>query len=370
MLNALSGEAGFPVAVASAAVSIFFFTSGIGGLGIAVLLERFDVRYTIAAGTILAGTSLAAIGHVTSEWQLYLVYTLFGVGFGASSLLPATTLVTRWFRKSRALALSVASTGLSMGGVTITPVSAIVIDSIGITAASPILGAIYIVGILPISLMVLRSQPEDMGLAADGEPQTSESNAKYDGIVFTEALKQRYFWALGISYVFIMMAQVGGIAHQYGMVSEHLEGKAAAMALAVLPLFSIIGRLAGGMIIDRISAWRFALVMMLVQALSLAGLGAGINTWFVLVNLALFGITTGNLLTLQPILIADAYGLIQYSRIYSFSNLLTMIGVALGPGVMGYLYAMDESYGPAYLFAALAGLVAAVIFLAGRPPRS
>lgn len=370
MLNALSGEAGFPVTVASTAVSIFFFTSGVVGLGIAVLLERYDVRYTITVGTLLAGASLAAVGHVTSEWQLYLVYMLFGIGFSASGLLPATTLVTRWFQKRRALALSVASTGLSIGGVTITPVSAVVIDSIGIGASSPILGGVYIVGILPISLLVLRSQPEDMGLAADGEARSSESSAAYDGVLFMDALKQRYFWALGISYIFVMMAQVGGIAHQYGIVREYLEGHAAAMALGVLPLFSILGRLAGGIIVDRVSAWRFTLIMMALQAVSLAGLGVGANTLFLLLNLALFGITVGNLLMLQPLLIAESYGLIQYSRIYSFSNLLTMIGVGLGPGVMGYLYSLEDSYGPAYLFAALAGGVATFIFLAGRPSRS
>lgn len=370
MLNALSGEAGFPVTVASTAVSIFFFTSGVVGLGIAVLLERYDVRYTITAGTLLAGLSLGAVGHVTSEWQLYAIYILFGIGFSASGLLPATTLVTRWFQRSRALALSIASTGLSIGGVTITPVSAVVIDSIGIGQASPLLGAVYVIGILPISLLVLRSQPEDIGLAADGGAQSTDGPLAYDGVLFVDAVKQRYFWALGISYIFVMMAQVGGIAHQYGIVSDYLEGKAAAMALAVLPLFSILGRLAGGIIIDRVSAWRFALLMMALQAVSLAGLGVGVNTVFLLINLAVFGVTVGNLLMLQPLLIAEAYGLIQYSRIYSVSNLLTMIGVGLGPGVMGYLYSLDDSYGPAYLFAAMAGAVAAVIFLAGKPPRS
>ena len=81
------------------------------------------------------------------------------------------------------------------------------------------------------------------------------------------------------------------------------------------------------------------------------------------IHLAIFGITVGNLLMLQPLLIAERYGLLQYSRIYAVSNLLTMLGIATGPVTMGYLFALTGTYGLAYLAAAVAGVIAFLIFL-------
>lgn len=87
-----------------------------------------------------------------------------------------------------------------------------------------------------------------------------------------------------------------------------------------------------------------------------------------LLGLALFGLTVGNLLMLQPLLIAEVYGLVNYSRIYSWSNLLTMLGVAGGPALMGYLAVIEDSYRLPYLVAAVSGLVACFVFLLAKPP--
>ena len=60
------------------------------------------------------------------------MYATFAVGFAASGLVPATTVVTRWFHVKRAVALSVASTGLSVGGIVITPFAKRFIDEYGL----------------------------------------------------------------------------------------------------------------------------------------------------------------------------------------------------------------------------------------------
>ncbi len=367
MLEALSAERGFPLTTASTAVSIFFFASGIIGPLIALLLERFDVRHVISGGALLAAASLAAVGFVDTTAQLFIVYVLFGVGFCASGLLPATTLVTRWFQKRRAAALSIASTGLSLGGVVVTPACAALIDQVGISVASPWLGFAYLIGVSPLALLVLYSRPADIGLAPDGG-DLATSVAGNQGIVFSAAIRSAYFWSLGFAYIFVMAAQVGGIAHQYGIVGEHLSGTAAVLALGVLPLFSILGRLAGGALIDRVSTWRFTAGMIGLQGASLGLMAFSPNTIVLIIGLSIFGITVGNLLMLQPLLIAETFGLINYARIYSTSNLLSMCGVAAGPILMGFTVETTGSYFAAYLLASGAGLFALLLFVPVRPP--
>ncbi|MFN3239081.1 MAG: MFS transporter, partial [Pseudomonadales bacterium] len=115
-LQALVAEKQLSVELASSAVSIFFLASGVVGMAIAALLDRHDVRLVITAGALLASGSLVAVRYVSADWQVLVAYALFGVGFAASGLLSATTLITRWFAAKRALALSITSTGLSVGG--------------------------------------------------------------------------------------------------------------------------------------------------------------------------------------------------------------------------------------------------------------
>ena len=362
VLQALASEKGFAITMASTAVSIFFMASGVAGIFIAALLEKYDVRLVVSGGAILASVCLGSIGAVTTEGQLFVLYTLFGIGFCASGLLPATTLVARWFHTQRARALAIASTGLSVGGIIVTPASATLIESQGMVVASPILGLAYLLGVLPLGLLVLRSWPTDLGLDAAGTDIANPVSAAALGMTFQQATRDSYFWCLSLAYIFVMLAQVGGIAHQYGLVSEQMRGRDAALALGVLPLFSIIGRLAGGALLERLNARNFTVTMMLLQGLSLACMGYFVNPAGLLLGLALFGITVGNLLMLQPLLLASRYGLIQYSRIYAVSNLLTMIGIAVGPVAMGFLFSAAGTYSLAYLAAAASSLLACLIF--------
>ena len=358
----MSRDSGFRIELASSAVSVFFLASGISGLFIARLIEKFDVRIVIVSGALLASVSLWSIGLIQSTFQLFAVYTLFGVGFTASGLLPSTALVARWFHVHRARALSVASTGLSLGGVVITPLCASLVDNIGLEAATKWLAVAYLLGTIPVTL-ILRSSPAEVGLRPHGDITGAVTAGS---VSFRSAISHSYFWLLSISYLFVMLAQVGAIAHQYGLLSERLNAEQSRYGIAVLPMFSIIGRLAGGWILDKVSIFRFTLIMMCLQAISLWAIAVATGPWGMMLCLALFGVTVGNLLMLLPLIIAEVYGLQHYSRIYAWANLLTMLGLAAGPTILGILYAQTESYRLPFLFAASAGIVAAGIFCVTR----
>ena len=163
-----------------------------------------------------------------------------------------------------------------------------------------------------------------------------------------------------------MAAQVGGISHQYGLARELLNEAQTALVVAILPIASITGRLAGGWVLDHVPTRAFAIFMMILQAISLAFLAGGFSPLSLCVGLALFGITVGNLLMLQPLLIAEAFGVRDYPRIFSLSNFMTSWGTAAGPGVMGIAYAAaNDQYWAAYVAIAVAGLLGLFLFLGG-----
>ena len=373
-LNALAAQPSFTVGIASMSVSIFFLTGGVTGLFVARWVEDYDPRISITAGAVMSFISLSVIAYVETTLQLFLVYGLFGAGFSASSLIPATTLVTRWFKKRRAMALSIASTGLSLGGVILTPLSILMVDSLGFKVAAPLIGIIYLLGVIPVSWIFLRASPESLGLLSDGEraerhPQDNHSigiDSESDGLSFREALRGRFFWALSLAYIFLMAAQVGGIAHQYGLVREQLSEAETAIAVAILPVFSIIGRLIGGWIVEQISIRKFAIVMMFLQAFSLSLLSLGYSVVTLCIGLAIFGASVGNLLMLQPLLIAEAFGVRDYAKIFSLSNLMSSCGTAMGPAVLGVIYAASSNfYQLPYTAAAMSGAIGLSLFIFG-----
>src|SRR5262249_57462123 len=88
----------------------------------------------------------------------------------------------------------------------------------------------------------------------------------------------------------------------------------------------------------------------------------------ILLGTVLFGITTGNSLMMHPLLLAERFGTRDYGRIYSTSQLMTMVGVAGCPTLIGLLYEASGGYAVPFLVATGLTLVGlAVLALFGEP---
>ena len=371
LLAAFVAERGFPVSLASSATATFFIASGIGGVISGRLVERIDARFVIATGATVGALALASVGSLRELWQLYAFHVVFGLCHGASGLVPLTTLVARWFSARRALAFSIASTGLSFGGIAVAPLVALLIERLGLAGAAPWMGLALCLGTLPVTLIVLRPRPAAMGLEPDGAvPAEGAPIAPQPAVAFGEARRSRYFFAVSVAYLFLLGAQVGAIAHFYRLASTRTGVATAALALSVLAGSSTVGRLLGGWLMLWIPSRPFALVLMVMQAAGLAVLAVAEDPAQILAGTVLFGVTMGNSLMMHPLLLAERFGTRDYGRIYSTSQLVTVVGVAGCPPLIGLLY--EASGGYAVPFLAVAGLTLvglAVLGIFGAPRR-
>jgi len=281
---------------------------------------------------------------------------------------PATTIVARWFEARRALALSIASTGLSLGGVLVTPLAAFLIQRRGIAGAAPWLGLTFLLGVVPVTAWIVRSSPQDMGLVPDGSKFTARGSgiALPRHVPYAQARRSRFFLGVTLAYLFGLGAQVGAITHLFRLASTRENPGIAALALALLASASVVGRLSGGWLLLKLPTRGFAIGMLLAQALALALLAFAAKS-LLLVGAVLFGITVGNVLMLQPLLLAEAFGTRHYGRIYSVSNLITAVGVAGGPALIGVLYEASGGYTLPYLAVSAASVLScAILLFAGR----
>ena len=373
LLAAFVAERGFPVALASSATAAFFIAGGIGGMIAGRLVDRLDARIVIATGACIGATALATVGLLREVWQLFAFHVLFGLAHGATGLVPVTTVIARWFNVRRSLAFSIGSTGLSLGGILVAPVVALSIERYGLAAAAPWMAIALFVGIVPVTLLVLRASPKAMGLEPDGLTLAQIAEAPpQPSTPFREARRNAYFIAVSAAYTFLLGAQVGAIAHFYRLVSTRDGTATAAIALAVLATCSTIGRLVGGALLLKVPARTFALVLMAMQACSLAFLAVAEGRANILMATVLFAVTIGNSLMMHPLLLAERFGARDYGRIYSTSQMMTVLGVAGCPALIGVLYEMSGGYQqPFFVISALTLVgfaVLAVFAVPRRPP--
>lgn len=369
-LTALVKEQGFPTWMAGLGTTVFLGSSGVLGYFTGKLISRFDVRWVLTIGAVIGAVGLGLLSEVRTWWQLVGVMLIFGIGFGLAGLVPTTTLVTRWFERRRSVALAIASTGLSIGGIVITRgmSSQIAADTLVYWAWRYAL--IYGVSILALTWLLLRAWPRDVGLMPDGASATSSSQSgDVPGTPFEQAIRTRFFIFVSIGFVLVMGSQVGAIHHLHNLTDSRIGIEAAGTALALLAGTSVVARIGGGIAAAKMPMRLLSGGLMVVQTAGLCLLALAGDWGLLLPGVLVLGAAMGNLLMLHPLILADAFGVKDYPRIYGFGSLLMVFGAATGPLFVGVLRDV-YSYRLAFLTIALIAIVGLAIYsFSGNPLR-
>ncbi len=365
-LKKLTETRGFSVTDVSLATSTFWIASGISGVFVARLLARFDPRYFIVIGSLIGGACMTLIGHVTQLWQLFVVYITYGAAFTCVAVLVANTVITRWFHRRRSVALSFATTGLSFGGIALTPIAANLLSHHSITWAMTRLAVMFALGVSIIPVLLLRPDPGTMGLGPDGDPVREQSPGTAvpvaPGVSFRQATGSIIFAAITAAFTLGLLGQVGGITQLVKLASERAGSATSARVVSVLALCSVIGRLSGGALVTKFSTTLFALCALTMQMLGLAFLAFAGSPTTILVAAGIFGLGIGNVLLLHPLLLAEVFGVRDYAKIYGRSALFVAGGNAVGPLAMGWLRDHGGGYRTSYIVAAVLNMIGLVIF--------
>lgn len=370
-LDALVREQGFSVGMAGAGTGTFFVSSGIAGYFAGGLISKYDARSVMTVGAFIGAGGLALIAQISTEWQMFPVMAIFGTGFALTSLVPTSSIVTRWFHRQRSVALSIASSGLSLGGILISPLIASAIDEDGLITWAPRLGFYFLISLLPAIWLLVKPSPEAMGLYPDGEePANNKTSASQElpGVDFATATRSRYFILISLSFILIMSAQVGAIQHIFKLTKDRFDIETAQLTLMVLSGTSVVARILGGIAAMRISLSRLTGCLVGVQTTGISLIAIDANSSVVsLTGVVVLGSAMGNLLMLHPLLLADVFGIRDYPRIYGLGSLLMVFGVGSGPFLVGVIRDAWD-YQTAFLVMTVLAFLGLLIFLMAKPP--
>ncbi len=366
-LNAFSKQFGWDISGLSVATTLFFLIGGLWNVVVARMIAKFDVRWLMYGGAALGALSLWSLGRVTERWQMFAVYAVFAIAWSSSGLTAATTVVTRWFHAKRSMAIAATSSGLSVGGIVLTPIVKGLIDARELSGASGVMAAIWLVGIALPTWLFIRDDPYSLNWMPDGEPKPEGHVVDLPGVAMADALRTKFFWIVTIGYVMVMGAQVGAIQQIVKLVEERTTPGTAALATSVLSGASVVFRLIGGRIIPKFPLAKFMVFVAAVQGSAIVLIGQMESTLPLMLSVGLFGAMVGNVLMMQSLLIAQRFGVRDYAKISARSGLISLTGTAIGPILIGAIRDSTGGYRVPYLVAGLVSLAGAALFTLSGP---
>jgi MFS family permease len=365
---------GWSASAVSAPVTVYYVAGALLTASIGDLYERFGPRAIVAAGSVAMAAGVAALGMVTQPWQLYPAFLVMSVGWGSMSGAAINIILAPWFRRRLGLAVSIAFNGATLGGVIVAPVLIPLISVVGFTRALAAASLMSLAVLLAVASGVMRRGPTELGLGPDGEPQPSAlaaPSAVGERRWRREALRTWRFWSVSAPFALGLAAQVGVLTHLVALVTPALGAGGAARAVSATTAAALIGRLATGVVVDRLNRRVVACATLVIQIIGLALLVWGRSAEGVYAGCALFGLGVGNLTTLPGLILAVEWSRERFSALVGLVVGINQFTFAFGPSLVGVIRDWTGSYAPALgVCAALQAVAAAVVLLGPAPARS
>ena len=138
-------------------------------------LDRFGARLPLIVAGLIMGFSVAAVSLIDAGWQmvvLFLIGSMTGLqGQGAN--LYSTVPIARWFQRKRGKAFSLTFLGIPVGIFVLSPLSQFLIDNVGWRDTWLIMAVMGTNVTILVAVLIIRRQPDDMGLLPDGSVDCS-----------------------------------------------------------------------------------------------------------------------------------------------------------------------------------------------------
>ena len=354
-LAELKERLGWPASVIASATTAFYLVSAVLSAFVGEVMLRLGVRRTALAGLFLVGFAASLLPWVTHPWHLYAVYAVMSFGWAATSLTAITTLVGLWFDVRRGLAISIALTGASFGGILIVPLLTYLSVRFSFaTSMWTVAGGFGAVAIL-MALTTLRGEPPFDPASRQRLDPTAKAGRG-------TLLRSRAFWSVSAPFAIGFFAQVGFLVHEIALLEPAMGRAGAGAAVAVTTGAAVGGRLVLGAVVDRLDQRWATGASFFSQAIALGIIWTSRNPALLLGAAALFGFSVGNVITLPALIIGREFPGRDFATVIGLSNAVCQIAYSFGPGLLGVLRDTTGSYSaPLGVCVALDSLAACTI---------
>jgi MFS family permease len=350
-LKPLSEEFGWTRAATSGAMSVVMGISGLIGIIMGKLTDKYKVRNIIIIGVLIGGFSYLLLSNMNSLGELYLY---FGLGAGicvGSTYTPVSATVSKWFVEKRALALGIALMGITIGQMVLSPIIAYIITEHGWRTAYIVLSMVVFVTAIPAVILIGRIPPVPAQTkSSQSVISKSEQSAQPQGWSAREASKTAPFWMLMITGFVLSAGFYFVISHIVTYATDiGVSVTAAAMILTMTSIGGIGGTLFAWPITVKLGNKYTLLVFIAGEALAMFLFILTKSTWSFYAVAIIFGFSFGGASPVRMAMVPPLFGLKSIGIILGLATFAWSVGGITGPFLSGYIFDLSQSYDIAFV---------------------
>jgi len=313
----------------------------LGNYLIGRLVDRFGIVLTLIFAACLNAAAFWATSFSNSLFWISMFQILLGFGT-AATFGPLIADVSQWFLKRRGIAVAIAASGNYLSGAIWPYALSGTLTESGWRTVYEILAALCLLIMVPLSLLLWR-KVDDASVAVSDHL----SSARLAGLpVSTRSL----VWLLGIAgigcCVAMSMPQVHIVAYCVDLGYGPAVG---AEMLSLMLLGGVVSRLIAGALSDRLGGLRTLFISSTLQCVGLVLFLPYDGLVSLYVVSALFGLSQGGIVPSYAIIVREYLPAKKAGEQVGFVLMATIVGMALGGWLSGYIYELGGSYSWAFV---------------------
>ncbi len=381
--NAMADAIGFSRAPLGLITTFYIIMSGLPGPLVAMSVRRFGSRATLVAGSLMnvAGALYMAL-VAKSAFDAYLGFGfIIGGGVCTGAAIASQTVLSRWFVRQRATAISILYSSGAIGGYVATKLvlPAVIAGSSWRTAWWVIVALSSIACVL--SLVFVKERPEDVGQVADGgvaaEGSVAATRARPDFISvtpweFRDVVRMPSYWLLVAALLGGSSAFTFFLGHGIAMLKD--LGHSPAVGYGALATMTWTGLIAKALIIalgNRVDPRYLWVFFMLLFGASMVIIVHADTQREVDLLATCLGMGFGGGVVCLMTVLSNYYGLKAFALLSGIAIAINTTTSAIGPYVAGSLFDKGYPYsGTCHFIAVWSFLGAGMLLLVRRPQTS
>ena len=343
--------------------SVYMVSLGLGSLLSGMAFDKFGPRFNYMFGMGLLVIAYGFLGNLSSIWQFYIMLGIFG-GIGAAmvGVIPAQSLVSRWFDKNLGTALSIAYAGQGLGVLIMAPLSQISIDHFGWQTSYKYISYVFILLFVIASFVPWNF----ISKGAYNNPRGTSNGKAVGGMSLIEAIKTKTFWGFFFIFGFTAIG-IFGISLQIVayLVYIGFTEVQAALSFGIAGILNFAGMVLTGLAADR---WprhivaTISYILSFVAIISLALMQLYPSAILLILFIVGFGLSAGARGPIITTLMAEIFAGKGLASIYGATNLGQGLGAATGALLAGLLFDLTGDYNFGFLLCSIFTFLGAILF--------
>ena len=344
VLPAVQAEFGVGRASASLPYTLMMVCLGLGGLVTGRLADRHGLTPVLWLGALAVLGGFVGAAFSGSIWAFGIAHALMGFIGSSATFAPLLADTALWWNRRRGIAVAVCASGNYVAGALWPPIVQYGIDTIGWRPTYMALGVVCGLGMLALSLR-MRQRPPAIQAAAVGASTMPVDRARPFGLAPGAAMA--LLCVAGVACCVAMaMPQVHIVAYCTDLGFGAAQG---AQMLSLMLACGIVSRLVFGLICDRIGGIRTLLLGSALQGVALLLFLPYDGLVPLYIISALFGLFQGGIVPTYAIIVREHFEPAQASVRVGAVIMATLVGMALGGWLSGWIFDITGSYHAAFV---------------------